>query len=152
MADVGWQARIAAKAGWIASCHEIDVEWVQVGAKRDGIAACVHLHSVAGGREDLEWARLLSAVTVYQEIPRRLNGGQAFSPRTEAHVALEPSPSWTSAWGECEREIGRRTARCGAWYSYMLELYMYTVDSMSSTVRYVGPGVLERDDRQVRST
>jgi hypothetical protein len=74
---VGWQARIVAKPGWIASCHEIGMEWVQVAAKRDGIAASVHLHTVAGAREDLEWAKLVSATAVV--------------PRTSKAVKYRPS-------------------------------------------------------------
>jgi hypothetical protein len=46
-------------------------------------------------------------------------------------VALGPSPSWTSAWGECEREIERREA-AGEVRSlvYMLDMYTNTVDSV----------------------
>jgi hypothetical protein len=70
----GWvldgQARIVAKTGWIASCHEIGKEWAQVAAKRDGIYASVHLHAVAGGREDLEWAKLLSAADAVPRVSK----------------------------------------------------------------------------------
>ena len=153
MADVGWQARIAAKAGWIASCHEIDVEWVQVAAKRDGIAASVHLRTLAGRREDLEWAKLLSATVSYQGIPRRLNIGQAFPASTEALVALGPSPSWTSAWGECEREIVRRKVDGEVRSLGMHARHVHEHGSQCvSTARYTNPGELEQDDEQVRSS
>jgi hypothetical protein len=55
----GRPPRIVAKAGWIASRHEMGEPWAQVAAKRDGIAASVHLQAAAGGREDLEWVWLL---------------------------------------------------------------------------------------------
>lgn len=79
--------------------------------------------SVAGAREDLEWARLLSAVAVSQDLPRRLNGGQAL-------VAFETKPVLDVGPGdEWERQIGRRMVD-GEVRSllYTLHVYMYTVD------------------------
>ena len=97
---------------------------------------------VAGGREDLEWARLLSAVAVYQEIPRRLNGGQAFPPRTRGTCGFGTKPVLDVRPGdECERQIGRRMVD-GEVRSlvYTLHMYMNTVDTVFWKCNVLGPG------------
>lgn len=78
----------------------------QVAAKRDGIAAVVHLQTAAGGREDLEWAWLAFVLHVCCCcVPRRLIVGQAF--HRPSGVCTKPVLD-APAWGECVGEIGRR--------------------------------------------
>ena len=109
--------------------------------------------SVAGGREDLEWARLLSAVAVYQEIPRRLNGGQAFPPGTRGASGFGTKPVLDVGLGMNVRGKlggvgGRRSAELGIHAACVHEYLGKCVFK----VQYTRPGVLERDDGQVRST
>jgi hypothetical protein len=69
-------------------------------------------------------------------------------------VALGPSPSWTSAWGECERERLCGVRR-GAELSilYMLELHMHTKDRIVLSRNISVPGCWnETMNEQVRSS
>ena len=90
------------------------------------------------------------AVAVYQELPRRLNGGQAFPSRVAfaTKPVLDVGPE-----DECERQIGRRKVD-GEVRSlvYTLDVYMSTVDSVCLICNIPGPGCWNGTMEQVKST
>lgn len=76
--------------------------------------------SVAGGREDLEWVRLLQLPFCCCCIPRDSKAVNMEAKPFHLVWLWEPSPSWTSAWGmNVKGKLGgvRSTAKRGAWYT-----------------------------------
>lgn len=102
--------------------------------------------SGAGGREDLEWARLLQLPFCCCCIPRDSKAVNMEAKPFHLVWLFEPSPSWTSGLRMNERgKLGgvRWAASCGAWYTRWMSTFILCKVSVLCAIyqaRGVGTG------------